>query len=561
MANSNLETTTPAPSPTRTVTLLTLPTELLINISQNLCLHCRVPRIGEVPSHDAATGIREQTALAHLSASSQLLRAVAQPILFHFFHCLADHTTTNYRLLHFVHTLCHRPDLASSVKSLVLWTPTHDHESSASSSDDHDHDHDHDRDHDHDHDDDHDKTQQAVDLPLHDPAVCTRAAAERLGSWWAGWQGSSLAELQELAMALTSGALDYLLLQRSFDGRLSLRGKAWPDWAHPMGRLKHVVLVGWRYHRPFWRGYTFHVKHARALLGCAREVESLVAVDCGVNGVGQFVVTDQDRLKALPWDVELPRLRRLSISGKKIRVEEVEAIIRHSTVFEDLEFFHTRYRHGLRRERDVLDLETHLGTAKKTLKRLCYSVFRFKVILRGVDIYDEHYEPSESDDDRDLFDPNRHGLGRVKAGFSLKNFSVLETLELEQLVLYGPVFEKLDNGESDRSCELVTTDQFLEKFPPSLMRLRIGCIFYWPIVFRDMLTMAEERARFPNLRSVTLEVCRIPPREEFDYLVDAFRRAGIALSVCSVLKDPFSRGLLPTRPGFPVRLPKPVTYT
>jgi hypothetical protein len=104
---------------------------------------------------------------------------------------------------------------------------------------------------------------------------------------------------------------------------------------------------------------------------------------------------------------------------------------------------------------------------------------------------------------------------------------------------------------------------FLAKFPPSLMRLRLGCIFCWPVVFRDMLPMAEERTRFSKLRSVTLDGCRRPPTEEFDCLVEAFRKAGMALSIRSVItcRDPFSRGLLPARPGFPVLLPEPVAYT
>jgi hypothetical protein len=544
MANSNLQTTTPAPSPTRAVNLLTLPAEILINIGQNLCLHCRVPCIGEIPDDDAATGIREQTALANLSACSRLLRSVAQPILFHFFHSLAGVVFTLLRLTQFVHTIYHRPDLAASVRSLVLWTPHHELEEWRG-------------------DAPHrlfENNKHGKDGKSHDLTACVRAAmVERLGHepWQPVLLGTSLEEMQELALSLTSGTVGYLLLQRSY---YRTRGADWQDWAHPMERLRHVVLVGWRYRWPRTR-FTYHIKHLRAFLSCARDLESLVAVDCGAGTSAPFVVSDQDELKALLWDVELPRLRRLSISGENIGVEEVEAIVRHSTVFEELELFHTQY---LRAdwERDVLDLEMHLGTAKKTLKRLCYSAFQIKAMLKETDVYiGEGSGVGNPDDDEDYFDPTWHRLGSFEVGFSLKDFSVLETLELEQLLLYGPVFENPYNVENDRSCELVTTYEFLEKFPPSLMRLRIGCIFYWPIVFRDMLAMAEECGRFPKLGSVALEVRMIPPKEEFDYLVEAFRRSGIALSIRSVVRDPFSRGLLPTRPGFPVRLPQPVSYS
>lgn len=101
-------------------TLLALPAEILIKISQNLCIHCRHPRIGEVADDEAAIAIHEQTALANLSALSRHLRTIAQPILFHFFHSLSGLIDTWRRLALFVRTLCYRPDLAASVRSLVF---------------------------------------------------------------------------------------------------------------------------------------------------------------------------------------------------------------------------------------------------------------------------------------------------------------------------------------------------------------------------------------------------------------------------------------------------------
>ncbi|KAL2261571.1 hypothetical protein VTK26DRAFT_3878 [Humicola hyalothermophila] len=525
IANMNLNTGASTPAPA----LLILPAEILVKISQNLCLHCRARRIGEIPHDEAAVGIQDQTALANLSASSRRLRTIAQPILFHFFHSLSRHIDTRRRLASFVRALFHRPDLASSVKSLVLWTPN-DRDLQRMS------------------------YEQFLAVAVRDEDHTFARAAEKLGPWWVGRQYGSLHELQELAIALASDAT-YVLLQRSFLG--ASPAKTWRDWTHPMKNLRHVVLVGWRKGWPR-DGYSYHIKEARAFLRHATNLESLVAVECGGDGVGDLFVEGRDELKALPWDLELPCLRKLSISGDNVGPEEVESIIRHSTVFEDLELF----QGGVVWGRDVLDLERHLGTAKKTLKRLCYSAFPIKATLRQSDVCsEEEYELSDEDDDDDYFDPTWHGLAGFELGFSLKDFSVLETLELEQLLLYGPVFEEPDNVESDRSCELVTTDEFLAKFPPSLMQLRVGCIFYWPIVFRDMLAMAGERARFPKLGSVTLEVRRIPPREELDCLVKAFRTAGIALSICSVIRDPFSRGLLPTRPGFPVLFPEPVSYS
>ncbi|KAL1838069.1 hypothetical protein VTJ49DRAFT_3089 [Mycothermus thermophilus] len=522
IANLSLQPASEAP------TLLSLPTEILIQITQNLCLHCCHPRIGEVPHDEAATAIREQTALANLSAASKHLRAIAQPVLFHFFHCLEGYVKTRHRLTCFIRTMFDRPDLATCVKSLVLWTPN--------------------------------DNCSPWEIPEKDsikniiPAF--PSAAEKLGPWWVGREFGHLISLQELAIALASEAT-YVLLQRRFLST-GTSTTTWTSWDHPLDNLRHLVLVGWRYKWPRrMPPHTYHIKEAEPFLRHARNLESLVAVECGGDAIDELL-TAYDDWKARPWDVELPSLRKLSINGENIGPTEVEAIIRHSTVFEDLELF----QNGGGWDAEALDADKHLGTAKKTLRRLCYSAFPIKDTLRESDVDDESYEISDEEDDKDYFNPIQYDLNGFRVGLSLKDFSVLETLEVEQLVLYGPVFEQPHNVENDHSRELVSTEEFLSKLPPSLKRLRIGCIFYWPIMFRDMLAMAAAgHARFPNLRSVTLEVRRAPARDDFDCLIRAFQEAGIALSILFSAKDPFSRGLLPTRPGYPTRLPQPVSYS
>jgi hypothetical protein len=164
------------------------------------------------------------------------------------------------------------------------------------------------------------------------------------------------------------------------------------------------MLCLWGGGNKWWprENYSYHIKEARAFLRHARNLESLVAADCGGDGTGLFHVHGRDEQKALPWDVELPWLRRLSISGENIGVEEVEAIVRHSAVFKDLELFQGSVASG----RHVLDLESHLGTTKKTLKRLCYSAFPIKARLRQSDVCDgEEYDGTDEDDDEDYFDP------------------------------------------------------------------------------------------------------------------------------------------------------------
>ncbi|KAK4144167.1 uncharacterized protein C8A04DRAFT_36825 [Dichotomopilus funicola] len=451
-ANLNLH----APSSTNLAPILTLPVEILIQISCSLCIHCRHPRVGEISDDEATAAVRDQTVLANLSASSRRLRAVAQPVLFHFFHPLErNYSEVLLRLSRFACTLYHRGDLATSVRSLVFWTPEY-----------------YDRKH------DIREAQLTLRKVFADKPTHKRAAAE-LGPWWVSRSYISLDELQELTIALASG-VTYVLLQRRFHGF----GKTWADWPCLMEGLRDVVLVGFR---KWWLldpcGHSFHIKQAREFLRHARNLDSLVAADCGADGCEPDYRFAQDPRpwKAAPWDVELPRLRKLSISGNDIGADDVEAIIRHSTVFEDLEFCQSKWG------RYILDLDKHLGTAKETLKRLCYSAFPMKSGLTihkldGPAIYFAGEVEARKGDS--YFDPTENPLEDFEAGLSLKDFRALETLELEQLILYGPVFEKPENLEHDRSrsCEAVTTDDFLDKFPPSLDSG--GCVAMNTIGFR-----------------------------------------------------------------------------
>jgi hypothetical protein len=90
----------------------TLPHELLHEVCEYLCWHCR----GETPVTDPTEPVTrpwtpdEQTALLSLSRTSRSLRAVAQPVLHHHLH-----TVRESDVFLFVRTLTERPDLRVSV--------------------------------------------------------------------------------------------------------------------------------------------------------------------------------------------------------------------------------------------------------------------------------------------------------------------------------------------------------------------------------------------------------------------------------------------------------------
>ena len=214
-------------------------------------------------------------------------------------------------------------------------------------------------------------------------------------------------------------------------------------------------------------------------------------------------------------------------------------------MLEDLEYYDDVHEEDQWR---VLNPERHLGHVRATLRRLCYSM---------VDT-EPWSQPSDGDGDAgraqrilDLTDIDLEAKMDM-SGLSFSSFPVLEQLELEQLLLYGPVFPTLDDPAEDRSSRLTNPEDFLVKMPPSLRRLRVGCIIYWPTIYRDLLALAKQASRFPQLRTVDLEVCKPPPQDEHRHLVEMFRAlSNISVSVCQIARHPGSRGLLPARPGQP----------
>jgi hypothetical protein len=499
------------PHQPRSSLLEALPPEILIQICQNLCLHCCHPRIGEVRFKDAAIWLRDQSAIARLSACSRYLREIAQPVLFHFFHSLESLFLLRGRLAVFLRALCLRPDLAKSVKSLVLWSPFIVHQFGP--------------------------VKPSFDDAAKDKDGLLKSVLKKLGPWWELQMKAGVDVLHSLALALAPQA-SYVLIQRRFDDP-SLK-TSWVHWPHPLDNLRHLVLPGWR--DPDTAQRTYHLNEMVGLLRHTKNLESLVAIDCGIDN-WRSSIGPQISLDSLPKDVELRFLKRISINGRRLGPEYVEFIIRHSTVLEDVEFYHNYYDRGWQ----PLELDKHFGAAKRTLRRLCYSALPIKE------------RPKYSDRIEDLVGRRPFLEAKFQDGVTFSDFSALETLEVEQLFLYGPVFGRPDDMDNDRSLQLATTEDFLAKFPPSLKHLRLGCITHWPIVFRDVLEMAQQRTRFPELCSVQLEVLAKPPKEDLESLVVAFQCTGIAFSVLRTASNPSSRGLLPPRPGYPV--PAVVSFT
>ena len=247
----------------------------------------------------------------------------------------------------------------------------------------------------------------------------------------------------------------------------------------------------------------------------------------------------------------LTNLRKLSLND--VTLDQLGPILDICPLLEDLEYFDDHHVPSSLH----MSPDRHLGHLRTTLRRFCYSVL-----------------PTNAPED-DEGPPFEELQGSQRWAFNHRNpveegypdfsaFPVLEELELEQLVLYGPVFPTRKDPREDRSSQITTPDRLFRKLPPCLQRLRIGYVAYWPTVYRDLLALAEEPSRrFPRLQAVTLEVFEAPPEHQHRHLVERLDSGlKVTLLVCYVTRSQYmSRGLLPARPGRPKVVHRPVLYS
>jgi hypothetical protein len=185
----------------------------------------------------------------------------------------------------------------------------------------------------------------------------------------------------------------------------------------------------------------------------------------------------------MPWNLSLEFLTILSISG--IERDHLRIILAGCPVLQDLEYHCKDTGFDL----DILSPEEDLSVVKGTLRRLCYSIAP-KDFLKEIDILDEDYYPSWT------------------------ALPVLKTLEIQRMLIYGPVEEYIyEAGQQPPAddeafkMELTTPEDFMSRLPQTLVTLCIGRIVCWPAMYRDAVALAEAAPyRFPQLRNLHLEM-------------------------------------------------------
>lgn len=508
------------------VSLVDLPNEILVQICSSLCLHCQLPRVVDAPSAVVAASASGKGALSQLSLCSKTLRRAAQPVLFHWYHSRPgdDYHAERRRVASFVFAVLRRPELVTAVQALSLHEPPFPLG----------------RGHAYD-------TAQAV----HDVEGLFKSAAGRIGGHLLKRYSNqpSLEFIQELAIAITP-RLSQLCLKRKCEWSRPDE-ECWTGWSYDMPTLRCLVFEG-AYEDPKYEA-TYHIFQAKSLLRHTPNLQVLIAPDCAAGS--EDIINHKYRSQ--PWDVPLKRLTTLSLNGS--HMQQVAMILRECPILEDLEYFDNEDTPLM-----ALDPERHLNHLKPTLRRLCYSMYIAGP--RDLGDYDASDPDATNEHDTEFISNYSDWLGGLTrmdtVGLSFASFHVLEVLELEQLLLYGPVFPTSDEPAEDRSSTLTTTDQFLGKMPPSIRYLRVSCILYWPTLYRDLTAFIEHSSRFPRLKVVQLEVFENPPQEEVKLLTDRFRdAANVKVSIYCVGKEIGSRGLLPARPGHKQLVLEPLQYS
>lgn len=512
---------------TRGATRLTeLPTEVLSNICQLLCLHCRSEHMVDLERNVISAAHDDQRTLARLARTCKRFREIAQPVLFHWYHSgylpfkesssiewkqHPDMNPTgggNDQLLPFLRSVTGQPALAAAVRTFSLVTINQRFQAKAEEklwSD----------------------MNRAVELHVNQQQQFN-------------YRGLDCA----VPLVLPNITQCFILCGRGPCLYHDLRSSP----ARLYG-LTYLALSPW----PDYMNYD--LLDLIDLLACMPNLETLIAPDCGST-------TTWDNYLALPhgkWGLQLDKLRSLSISD--VDPEVLHSFLRCCPALEDLEIFcdfNGEYPRPTLR---------HFEHVKEKLRRFCYSA-------TSPYMQDRNWiEEDDSEEDRDM----AHVLSRsfktpiylfvntpedpeptkTYGPFDCSGYSCLEILEIEQLLLYGPVFTRDTRAEAFAASADSGPDAFMSRIPSSLRVLHVGMVVAWPELRRDLAGLARAvGTRFPYLHTVRVDTfqgqCHGPlSADEVREMEVLLGSVGVAFSVGATPDGSSPRGMLGPRPGQP----------
>ncbi|KAF4981370.1 hypothetical protein FZEAL_2800 [Fusarium zealandicum] len=476
-----------------------LPVEIFATICRNLCMHCQRAHVVDLPPDEIEFALEAQQALSRLGRTCRRFRDAAQPILFHCYHSGRqpdESSSPEWR----GDTDARRREMETieSFLRTLLERP---------------------------------------DLAKHVRAlaffaqreICSRhvppetQALFRQAGERAGFRSLPSYDhvepkwLQE-ATIMAAPFLEQLLIYRSSqEGLQYLR-----DSPFYLPNLKYLVLPGQGKHPD----ECCHIQQMQDVLAKAQNLEVLAAsdADCGND------IPLRERFRTEPWDTALSSLRRLSLHG--LDPDNLGKILRRSPVLEDLEYFCDMDKYTVLQHH-------HLGPVRQSLRRLCYTSTTW-----------EH----TSDGAEDVIEQVSMFLRwdtSLRADYSFVDFPRLEILEVEQMLLYGPVFDEEERTERFKSMKEIGPEIFMASLPASLRILHIGMVLAWPELHRDLIGLTKKLYRFQNLSIVAVDPYEEPPEKQVRELEDAFAAKGVLFRLGQTTQVPFGRGMLGVRPGHP----------
>ncbi|GKU00087.1 unnamed protein product [Fusarium langsethiae] len=486
----------------RCLSIESLPVEVFTAICRNLCVHCQHAHVVDLPPDEIDHAIEAQQALSRLSRTCRRLRSIAQPILYHCYysrrksgssHNIEFSGDTDNRT-------CEIGILRAFLRTLL----------------------------------------QRPDLAKHVRALALFALKEdtfgkisqdmqdlfRQAGERAGFRALPSYEqvdskwLQEASIMAAPFVEQLLIYRSSSEGLQYIR-----DSPFYLPNLKYLVLPG-QGKNP---DECCHIQQMQDVLLKAQNLEILAAsdADCGTD------IPLRERFRAEPWNTALSSLRRLSLHG--LDPDNLAKILRRSPVLEDLDYFCDMDKYTVLQQ-------SHLAPVSRSLRRLCYTTTTWEHTSGGA---------------QDIIEQVSMFLrwdSSLRGDASFVNFPHLEILEIEQLLLYGPVFD--DEEERKQRFEVMKDtgpEIFMASLPSSLRILHIGMVLAWPEMRRDLLGMVGNIYRFQNLSVVAVDPYEAPPKQQVKELEDVFAAKGIIFRIGQTTQVPFGRGMLGVRPGHPGR--------
>ncbi|RGP60822.1 hypothetical protein FSPOR_10425 [Fusarium sporotrichioides] len=476
----------------RCLSIESLPVEIFTAICRNLCVHCQHAHVVDLPPDEIDHAIEAQQALSRLSRTCRRLRSIAQPILYHCYYSRRNSGSSHN--IEFSgdtdNRTCEIGILRAFLRTLLQRPDLAKHVRALALFA---------------------LKEDTVGKISQDMQDLFRQAGERAGfRALPSYEQVDSKWLQEASIMAAPFVEQLLIYRSSSEGLQYIR-----DSPFYLPNLKYLVLPG-QGKNP---DECCHIQQMQDVLLKAQNLEILAAsdADCGTD------IPLRERFRAEPWNTALSSLRRLSLHG--LDPDNLAKILRHSPVLEDLEYFCDMDKYTVLQQ-------SHLAPVSRSLRRLCYTTTTWEHTSGGA---------------QDIIEQVSMFLrwdSSLRGDASFVNFPHLEILEIEQLLLYGPVFD--DEEERKQRFEAMKDtgpEIFMASLPSSLRILHIGMVLAWPEMRRDLLGMVGKIYRFQNLSVVAVDPYEAPPKQQVKELEDVFAAKGIIFRIGQTTQVPFGREL------------------